>query len=457
MTKGNSNQTAGHQAQNWDYPLSGLGRIREAASRDPSARFTSLMHHITPSLLSNSFHRLKRDAASGVDEVTWYEYLQTLESRVEDLHDRVQSGRYRAQPSKRIYIPKPDGGQRPIGIAALEDKIVQAAVTRVLEQIYEEDFLGFSYGCRPRRGPHHGLDAIWVGVMRRKVNWILDADIRGFYDSLDHTWLMKFLEHRIGDRRLLRLISKWLRAGVSEEGQWSKTTVGTPQGAVISPLLANIFLHYVLDLWVQQWRHKQAQGDVIVVRYVDDFVLGFQHSREAKRFLEDLKSRLNKFHLELHEDKTRLVEFGRYAQRDREARGAGKPETFDFLGMTHICSTTRTHGRFTVRRQPIAKRLGRKLQHIGKRLHTIRHWKVSEQGQWLRQTVQGLFNYYAVPGTCEVLSTFRKQVSRLWLRALRRRSHKARSLTWKRMALLLDKWLPVVRVRHPYPNVRLRV
>lgn len=377
--------------------------------------------------------------------------------RLVDLHDRVHSGRYRAQPSKRIYLEKDDGRLRPIGIAALEDKIVQAAVVRILGAIYEEDFLGFSYGFRPGRNQHKALDAVWVGLMRRRVNWVLDADIRGFFDALDHEWLMKFLEHRVADKRILRLLRKWLKAGVSEDGCWSATEVGTPQGAVISPLLANIFLHYALDLWVQAWRKKRARGDVIIVRYADDFVMGFQYEWEAKRFLEELRERLAKFHLELHAEKTRLIEFGRFAQRDRKGRGQGKPETFDFLGFTHCCGKTRKTGKFIIRRKPAAKRMRKKLKDLKQELMRHRHTPVGEQGRRLKRVLQGYFAYYAVPGTCEILNVFRKQVCRAWLRALRRRSHKGRNMTWKRMARLLDTWVPTVRIHHPYPNERLVV
>lgn len=457
MTKGNPEKSSGNQAQNWAVPYERLDRIRQAARKDRRQRFSSLMHHLTPGLLHECYMDLRKDAASGVDDQTWHEYAPRLDRRLLDLHERVQSGRYRAKPSKRIYIPKDDGRQRPIGIAALEDKIVQAAALRVLEPIYEQDFLGFSYGFRPERGAHNALDALWVGIMRRKINWVLDADVRSFFDSLDHDWMIKFVQHRISDPRILRLIRKWLRAGVSEDGQWSKTTVGTPQGAVISPLLANIFLHYVVDQWVHKWRATNAKGDVIIVRYADDFVLGFQYQSEARQCLKALGQRLAKFKLELHEQKTRLIEFGRFAHRDREKRGERKPETFDFLGFTHICAKTRTNGRFTIRRKPIAKRIASKLQRIKAEQMKRRHESVAEQGKWLRSVFQGIMNYYAVPGTAEILSTLRKQVSRQWLRALRRRSHKARKLTWKRMERLIETWIPKVRICHPYPSERLVV
>jgi RNA-directed DNA polymerase len=457
MTERNPEQKAGNQAQNWKDPLTGLQRIREAARRDRRQRFTSLMHHITPELLHDSFYNLKKKAATGTDEVTWYEYRQGLAGRLTNLHEWIQNGKYKAHPSKRIYILKDDGRKRPIGIASLEDKIVQGAVTQILEQIYEEEFLGFNYGFRPGKSPHNALDAVSVGITRRRINYILDADLQSFFDMIDHTWMIRFLEHRIADRKLIRLICKWLRAGVSEEGEWSPTRTGTPQGAVISPMLANIYLHNVLDLWVQQWRKKYAAGDVIYIRWADDVVMGFQYQKESEQFYKDLNERLTKFKLKLHEDKTRIIEFGRFAARDRENRGEGKPETFDFLGFTHICSTTRKAQKYSIRRKPISKRTRRKLKKIKKVLLSRRHKAVSEQGKWLRAVVQGYFNYFAVPGTAEILSVFRKAVCRHWIRALRRRSHKAQNLTWKRMDRLNETWIPKVRILHPYPNQRLRV
>jgi group II intron reverse transcriptase/maturase len=390
-----------------------------------------------------------------VDGVTWAEYGRGLEARLPDLHDRVQSGRYRGRPSKRSWIPKSDGRQRPLGIASLEDKIVQQAVVWVLSEIYEQDFLGFSYGFRPGRSPHQALDAVWVGIARRKVNWVLDVDIRSFFDSLDHGWLMKWLEVRICDRRVLRLIAKWLRAGVSEDGQWSKTEVGSPQGAVISPLLANVYLPYVLDQWVQRWRTRQARGDVIVVRYADDVVMGFQHRAEAERFLRQLRERLAEHGLELHQGKTRLIEFGRFAASNRAERGEGKPETFEFLGFTHICAKRRSDGGFTVLRKTIGRRLRQKAKEVRQALMRHRHKPVAEQGRWLRSVVQGFFNYHAVPGNRDAINAFRTLINRGWLRALRRRSQKGQRLTWGRMKRLIATWIPTAKVVHPYPNQRL--
>ena len=433
-----------------------LDRIREAAERDKNLRFTSLMHHITEDLLLSAYITLNRSAAAGVDDVTWREYGKKLKEHLPALHERVQSGKYRAMPSKRIWIPKPDGRKRPIGIAVLEDKIVQQAVAMVLNQIFEVDFLGFSYGFRPKRNPHNALDAVWVGIEKRKVNWVLDADIKGFFDAISHEWLLKFLEHRIADQRLLRLCRKWLRAGVSEAGQWSKTDVGTPQGAVISPVLANLYLHHVLDLWTDAWR-KTARGDVIIVRYADDFVMGFQYRNEADLFLQQLQERMAKFGLELHQEKTRLIEFGRFAAANRSKRGEGKPETFDFLGFTHICAKTKRGNRFTIRRKTIAKRLRAKVKKMKEGIRLRMHDPIPEQGQWLRAVVLGHLNYYAVPGNKQSTDAFRTAAMREWLHALRRRSQKARSLTWKRFQRLVRTWLPTSKVKHPYPTQRLRV
>jgi group II intron reverse transcriptase/maturase len=434
----------------------GLRGVREAAKRDKKLRLTALLHHVTAELLRVSYFALKRSATPGVDGMTWHEYGHDLEERILDLHGRVHRGAYWAQPSKRAWIPKADGRQRPLGIAALEDKIVQQAVKTVLEQIYEEDFLGFSYGFRPGRSCHNALDALWVGVMQRKVGWVLDADIRGFFDAIEHEWLLKFLEHRIADRRILRLVRKWLRAGVSEDGKWSRTTVGTPQGSVISPLLANVFLHYVLDLWVNQWRKRQARGEVIIVRYADDFVMGFQHRDDAERCLRALRKRLVEFGLELHPEKTRLIEFGRYAAERREKRGEGKPETFNFLGFTHGCGTTRK-GAFTIKRKSIAKRLRTKLQEIKMQLVRCMHRPVAELGKWLRSVVRGWMNYHAVPGNIRSLDQFRTQTARLWLHVMRRRSQKGRKWVWERFERLIQRWLPKPKILHPYPNERLIV
>lgn len=436
--------------------MNALWRVREAAIRDKEMRFTSLLHHVDEVLLRDAYLALNRDATPGVDGVTWQEYGEGLEERLRNLKDRVHGGTYRAEPSKRTYIPKADGRMRPLGIASLEDKIVQHAVVTVLNQIYEVDFQGFSYGMRPGRNQHQALDALWVAFMEKKnVNWVLDADIRGFYDAIDHGWMMKFLEHRIADRRILRLIQKWLRAGVSEDGEWTKTTVGTPQGAVISPLLANVYLHYALDLWIENWRHQRAEGDVAVVRFADDFVVGLERRLDAERFRRDLSERLKKFGLELHPEKTRLIEFGRFADVNRQRRGEGKPETFAFLGFTHSCTRYSKSPRGIIRRKTIQKRLVSKLHEVKKELRKRRHQPIPVQGKWLGRVVQGYFNYHAVPTNYASLAQFRRQSARHWFRSLRRRSQKARRrMNWKKFSPIMDRWLPRARVTHPYPHVR---
>jgi RNA-directed DNA polymerase len=434
---------------------SALARVRQAARRDKKLRFTTLYHHIcNPDTLREAYFGLKRDAAPGVDGQTWQTYGQDLEGNLQDLSARLKRGAYRARPARRAYIPKPDGRQRPLGVTTLEDKLVQRATTEVLNAVYEQDFLGFSYGFRPGRSQHNALDALYAGLLTRKVNWVIDADIRGFFDAIDRGWLMKFVEHRIADQRVGRLIRKWLNAGVLEDGVRTYSETGTVQGGSISPLLANIYLHYAFDLWVQQWRTRQATGDVIVVRYADDFIVGFQHRAEAEQFLADLRQRFATFGLELHPDKTRLIEFGRFAADNRRKRGLGKPETFDFLGFTHICGTKRSNGYFTVLRQTIAKRLQAKLAEVKAELHRRMHDAVPEVGQWLASVIDGHCRYYGVPMNTKALWTFRFEVVRRWHHALCRRSQRAR-ITWERMYRLVDRFLPVPRVYHPYPLRRL--
>jgi len=390
----------------------GLRGVREAAQRRKQERFTALLHHVTADLLRESFFALQRRAAPGVDGVTWQEYETGLEGRLTDLHSRVQRGTYRARPSRRVYIPKTDGRQRPLGVAALEDKIVQQAVVTVLNQIYEVDFRGFSYGFRPGRSPHQALDALSVGIHRKKVKWILDADIRGFFDNVSHEWVMKFIEHRVADRRMLRLIQKWLKAGVSEDGEWSETNVGTPQGSVASPLLANVYLHYVFDLWIEAWRKKVARGDVIVVRYADDLVAGFESRAEAEVFLKAFKERLAKFGLELNAEKTRLIEFGRFAAPNRQQRGEGKPETFTFLGFTHYCGKRRSNGAFIIWRKTAKKRMIAKLRAIKAELRYRMHQPIALVGAWLQKVVVGYYQYHAVPGNLDRLRVFGQRLRR---------------------------------------------
>lgn len=435
----------------------GLHGVREAARRDSTLKFTALLHHVNEDCLTEAFFNLKKTVAVGVDGVTWREYEQNVEANIADLHGRIHRGAYRAKPSRRAWISKPDGRQRPLGIASLEDKIVQQAVLWILQSIYEQDFLGFSYGFRPGRNQHNALDALTVAICDKRVKWILDADIEGFFDSIDHEWLIRFLEHRIGDRRLLRLIRKWLRAGVNVEGEWSRTTVGTPQGAVISPLLANVFLHYVLDLWIAWWRTNRCRGDVVIVRYADDFVIGFEHHEEAMACLEELRARFGRFGLKLHEGKTRLIEFGRFASANRKRRGAGRPETFDFLGFTHSCARTRRQGRFTIHRSSMSKRMRATLHVIKAGLRRRLHRPLDETGRWLRRVVQGWLNYHAVPFNMRQLERFVKQVTRHWLRSLRRQSQRGRRRwTWKRFAQVARRYLPRPRILHRYPHERFR-
>src|SRR6202049_3587801 len=427
--------------------------VRQAAKERKQERFTALLHHVTINLLRDSFYALKRQAARGVDGVRWKEYEVGLEGRLADLHNRIHRGAYRAQASRRVYIPKADGRQRPLGIAALEDKTVQQAVVTILNEIYEVDFQGFSYGFRPGRSPHQALDALSVGLHRKRVNWVLDADIRGFFDNMSHEWTVKFIEHRVGDPRIVRLIQKWLKAGVSEEGQWSETRVGTPQGAVISPLLANIYLHYVFDLWVEVWRRKVAQGDVLVVRYADDLVVGFESRMEAERFLKEFRERLAKFGLELHPEKTRLIQFGRFAAQNRKERGEGKPETFTFLGFTHYCGKRRKDGAFTVWRATAKKRQVAKLKAIKAALQSRKHDPTCETGAWLRKGVLSYCQYHAVPVNSAQLRLFWRRACRLWRSVLVRRSQRSQ-VRWGRLFPILYRWIPQPRVLHPYPDVR---
>jgi RNA-directed DNA polymerase len=429
-----------------------LGRVRQAARKDKDAQFTALLHHVSPDRLRAAYLALEPKAAPGVDGVTWQDYGRDLEGNLRDLHARVQRGSYRARPSRRAYIPKADGRSRPLAIAALEDKLLQRALAEVLNAIYEADFLGFSYGFRPGRSPHHALDALAAAIKRKRVNWVLDADFREFFTSLDHRWLVEFLEHRIADRRILRLVKKWLGAGVIEEGTWTACEEGVPQGASVSPLLANVYLHYVFDLWAHQWRHRQARGELIVVRFADDFVVGFEHRDDAERFLVDLRNRLARFSLELATDKTRLVEFGRFAARNRARRGLGRPETFRFLGFTHICAKTKS-GRFKLKRITDSKRARAKLRELKGELRRRQHLPIPEQGRWLRSVVRGHFAYYAVPDNSEALRAFRDRLVRHWHRALRRRSQRTR-VTWQRTYRLEDRWLPRVRILHPWPDAR---
>jgi RNA-directed DNA polymerase len=434
----------------------GLGRIRQAARQRKKERFTNLLHHVSVAQLREAFHALQRDAAPGVDGLTWRDYEADLEQRLEALHDRVhRGGPYRPLPSQRRYIAKPDGRQRPLAVAALEDKIVQRAVQEVLGAIYEEDFLGFSYGFRPGRSQHDALDALVVGIRHRQVNWIVDADIRSFFDTMSHDWLIGFVEHRIGDQRIIRLIQKWLKAGVLEDGEVVVSETGTGQGAVISPLLANVYLHYVIDLWAARWRRREARGDMIIVRYADDVVVGFEHEADARRFLDAMRQRLADFALSLHPDKTRVIEFGRHAAADRERRGLGKPETFNFLGFTFISAKSRG-GAFLVKRKTRRDRLRAKLKEVKEALKRRVHQPIPEVGVWLGQVVRGYFNYHAVPTNYEALAAFRYHVTRHWHRALHRRGNRDKT-TWARITTIADTFLPRPRILHPWPEQRFAV
>jgi RNA-directed DNA polymerase len=457
LTKGNlPQQNASRTPSRTDAP-SALERVRQAASKDKEVRFTALLHHIyNLETLRMAYFSLKKEAAPGMDGETWRHYGETLEDNLQDLSHRLKRGAYRAKPVRRAYIDKSDGRKRPLGVPVLEDKLVQRATVEVLNAIYETDFLGFSYGFRPGRSQHNALDALYTGLLTKKVNWVLDVDIRSFFDGLSHEWLVKFVEHRVADRRVVRLIQKWLNAGVLEDGRRTRVEEGTPQGGSASPLLANVYLHYVFDLWAQAWRRKQADGDMIIVRFADDIVVGFQTKADAVRFWAELIERMRKFSLELHPEKTRLLEFGPFAAENRKKRGKGKPETFNFLGFTHICGQKRGNGRFTVLRQTIRKRLQAKLSEVKAELKRRMHDPIPEVGQWLRSVVGGHVRYYGVPTNRAALYTFRFQVGWLWHRTLLRRSQKARVL-WDRMRRLIDRWLPPPRTCHPYPLRRLGV
>ena len=450
VLKWNVQQPAAVRTQSRGVASIGLLDVRQAAQRRKDLKFTALMHHISIELLHQSYFKLKRDAAAGIDGMNWADYGERLDERLELLHKRVQQGSYRAKPARRVYIPKADGSQRPLSILCIEDKIVQQAVVEVLQAIYEPDFMGFSYGFRPGRGQHDALDALQVALYRKQVSWILDADIRKFFDSMDHEWTLRFLQRRVGDYRVLRLIRKWLKVGIMEEGKRVPQEVGAPQGAVISPILANVYLHYVFDLWVHNWRKHNAKGDVIVIRYADDTVLGFQYKWEAEALLDACKKRLSDFALALHPDKTRLLEFGRYAQERRAKAGKGKPETFDFLGFTHYCSRAWKNGWFKVERKTIAKRMRVQLQTIKTELRRRLHRPINETGQWINQALRGHMAYYAVPGNGSSIASFVFRVEWLWLRALCRRSQRRR-MNWGRFKRILDRYIPPVRIIHPQP------
>jgi len=451
-TKGNADQQSTRRAQDRESVSQALERVRQVAKQRKRERFTNLLHHVDYALLRAAFYAIRRQAAPGVDGLTWDAYERDLDHRIEDLHQRVQSGAYRALPSRRSYIPKEDGSRRPLAIAALEDKIVQRAVTAVLNAIYEEDFLGFSYGFRPKRSQHDALDALIVGISSKKVNYILDADIRSFFSEVSQSWVIRFLKHRIADARIIRLVQKWLRAGVLEDGVLTIEEKGTGQGSAISPLLANIYLHYVFDLWAERWRRREATGDMIIVRYADDIVVGFQREDDARRFWEAMRDRLQEFSLTLHPVKTRLIAFGRFAAQKCEKLGLGKPETFKFLGFVLICDKTR-RGDFRVRRKSRGDRMRAKLREIKEALRRRADSSVRKTGQWLSQVVAGYFAYHAVPTNGSALSAFRYHVLVLWRRQLCRRSQRAK-MDWARMTKLADEFLPKPKILHPWPSIR---
>ena len=453
--KGNADRQSTRRAQDRESVSQALGRIRQAARQRTKERFTALFHHISPALLRLAFSELKRKAAPGVDGMTWRTYEADLDQNLAALHDKVHRGAYRAQPSRRRYIPKPDGRQRPLAVTALEDKIVQRATVAVLNAIHEEDFLGFSYGFRPGRGQHDALDALDVGINSTKVNYILDADIAGFFDSVDQSWLVRFLNHRVGDPRIIRLIRKWLQAGVLEDGEVTVSDKGTGQGSVASPLLANIYLHYAFDLWADRWRRREATGNMIIVRYADDIVVGFEHEDDARRFWNAMRERLKEFSLSLHPEKTRLIAFGRHATADRARRGLGKPETFNFLGFTFICGKSR-RGKFLLMRKTRRDRMRAKLKDIKEEMRRRMHLPIPEQGTWLAQVVTGFFNYHAAPTNHRSLRAFRDHVVNLWRRSLRRRSQRDNT-RWDRIKKLADDWLPKPRILHPWPRDRFAV
>ena len=454
-TKGNARQQSTLRTQCRKRVSQALERVRQTARQRKKERFTALLHHISIDCLRTAFFALKRDAASGVDGLTWPTYEADLDRNLTDLHERVHRGAYRALPSRRTYIPKTDGKQRPLAVAALEDKIVQRATAAVLYAIYEEDFLGFSYGFRPKRGQHDALDALVVGIKSRRVNFIFDADVASFFDSVSQDWLVRFVEHRIGDARIIRLIQKWLKAGVLEDGVVTVSEKGTGQGSVISPLLANVYLHYVFDLWAERWRRHEATGDMILMRYADDIVVGFEHEADARRFWDDMRKRFEEFSLSLNPDKTRLIEFGRFAVERRAHRGLGKPETFNFLGFTFICERN-SRGQFLVKRTTRRDRMRATLRRIKDELRRRMHQPIPEQGAWLKQVVRGFFAYHAVPTNGAALRAFYYYVERIWLRTLRRRSQKDR-FSWQRMHRLAAAWLPQPQILHPYPDKRFAV
>ena len=456
-TKGNSPERIVSRTQSRTDTPSALARVRQTAHRDKALRFTALLHHVYDSgRLRTAYFALKRDASAGIDGETWRHYGEELEANLQDLAARLQRGAYRAKPVRRAYIPKADGRQRPLGVPTLEDKIVQRAVVEVLGAIYETDFLGFSYGFRPRRSPHQALDALAVGIGTKRVKWVLDADLRSFFDTLKHDWLVKFVEHRIGDRRVLRLIQKWLAAGVLEDGRRTVSEVGTVQGGSVSPLLANIYLHYVFDLWVQRWRKKRAQRRCrrrALRRRLHRGVRAPARGRAVPRRVARAVGAI-RLGAAPGQDATGRI---RALRRDQIGGGGASASRrrSTFLGFTHICGWTRA-GHFTVLRHTMRKRWQAKLQEVKAELRRRGHASIPELGAYLRSVVGGHVRYYGVPLNSRAIQAFRWAVGRLWKRTLERRSQRTR-VAWARMRRLIDRWLPPARVCHPYPLVRLGV
>ncbi|NJM10140.1 MAG: group II intron reverse transcriptase/maturase [Bdellovibrionaceae bacterium] len=457
LTKGKTSQQNTLRTQQAGNDVqSALDRIRKLAKQEKGTKFNNLMHHIyNVDRLRKCFFEMKKKAAAGIDEVTWHDYEENLERNLQDLSRRLKVGGYKAKPVRRVFIDKADGKKRPLGVPVLEDKLVQRSTVEVMNAIYETDFRPFSYGYRPGRSQHNCLDALYVGLLTRKVNWVMDADIKGFFDSLNHEWLVKFVEHRIGDDRVIRLIRKWLKAGVMNEGTHEETSEGVPQGGSISPLLANIYLHYALDLWVDHKRRDKSRGEVIIVRWADDFVMGFEHKSQAENYLAELKDRMRKFSLELHPEKTRILEFGPWARYNRKRRQQGKPETFGFLGFTHIVGVKFSNGMYTVLRQTIRKKMRIKLTEVKQELRQRMSHPVNDQGKWLKSIVEGHCRYYGVPGN-PAPNRFRFAISQMWWKTLRRRGNR-RKLQWRKMEKIVDRWLPQVKLHHPYPLRRMGV
>lgn len=452
VPKGNARPSAKLRAQHRARLEDALGRVRKAAARDKTLRFTTLWHHVYDlDRLRETFYRLRKDGAAGPDKVHWREYEANLEANLLDLSSRLRRGAYHAKPVRRVYIPKADGRQRPLGIPALEDKLVQRVTAEVLQAIYETEFRDSSYGFRPGRNQHQALDALSLAIMKR-VSWVLDADIRAFFDTIDHARLMQMLELRIADTRVLRQIKEWLTAGVLEDGTVQETDEGTPQGGSISPLLGNIYLHYAFDLWAECWRRQYARGEVTYFRFADDVVVCFQYREDAERFHAGMRERLAKFHLELHSEKTRLLEFGRFAAQNRQKQGEGKPETFTFLGFTHFCGLNRK-GNFTVLRKSARKKVTAKMKELAGELRRRITEPIEVIGKWLRQVLEGHYQYYAVPRNIAALKWFRKQLTYIWKKTLSRRSQKG-YVNWEKMNVLAEEWLPHPRILHPYPGSR---